>query len=90
MALQKNIVSPQGLLCNAVYLVITDINYSKDNNVNGMLLGFKNSSARVEGFSPIVQFNFAFTFDLSSNLDIIAQAYLAIKQLPEFSDAVDV
>ena len=51
---------------------------------------FKDQAARNEGMAPLRMWNFAFTYDINSSLNIVAQAYMALKCNQDFSDCSDV
>lgn len=90
MALQKQLQTDQGFDCPQAYLMIQEIFYLKNSSTSGRLSIYKDKQARDDNKEPIYVFNFIFQYDITSNKNIIEQAYAAIKTLPEYSDCIDV
>lgn len=90
MALQKSITTAQGFECPQSYLVVTSIEFCKGRPSQVTLSGFKDKAARLAGMSSVYSYKFSFDYIVSSEINIITQAYDAAKLLPEFLDCVDV
>lgn len=89
MALKKELITTQGFICPTAYIVITEVIHYKTGNASGRFDIYKDAQARFDGLEPIRTWNFTFDYNLNSELNIVAQAYLAIKATPEYSDCVD-
>jgi hypothetical protein len=89
MAIQKTVTTEHGFNCNA-YMVVEDVAHYKKGAAQGRLFFFKDKDSRDAGKTPFYIWNFAFAYDLSSELNIVTQAYLAIKNNPEYANCQDV
>jgi hypothetical protein len=90
MALQKTYTSAQGFICPACYIVIDQTSFIKGEMAQGRLQGYKDKQARDDGNSSVFSWSFAFAYDHAQTEGIIEQAYMAVKNNPDYHDSIDV
>lgn len=90
MALEKSLNTPSGFVCEKGYAVIAEASFIKDSNAQGKLVFFKDQQAKENGYESILTWNFAFNYDMDSDLNIVRQAYDAVRKNIDYLDAVDV
>lgn len=90
MALQKALTTEFGFECPDSYHQIGDIIYTKGLPVKGVLRIFKDAQARLDGYPHFKVFEFTFDWGYDEGNNIVAYAYNYLKNLPEYSGAIDV
>ena len=86
MALEKNIkvkIGNNDIILNDCYIKITSFNGNKDMVIYTVDIFLKKDGERIRNFSN------HYTPNLENNENFIKQAYLHLKTLPEFADAID-
>lgn len=90
MALEKNYTTVHGLDCPCFYLIVTEARYSKGQESQGTIAGYRDMQARDLDLQPLLISHFGFKFDVNSPKNIITQAYEQVKLDPFYADAIDV
>lgn len=90
MALETTYTTEHGIEVPGAYLVITEVNYIKGGNTSAILTAYRDLEARNEGLMPLFMRPIVFEYDINLSENIITQAYLTVKSLPEFQAAQDV
>ena len=90
MALQKEFTTGQGFYCPVAYIIITEIFYMKENNSQCKIVAFKDKEARHLGMEELFSRNISFRYDVESELNLVEQAYMAVKNNIDFLDCIDV
>lgn len=89
MALQKQMIFNNGLSLNTTYIYVYSLAYNTiDNSYVTLHTCINKESKHI--YSPISYETHIVPLDINSNLNFIAQAYIFLKSLPEFSGATDV
>ena len=88
MALVKNIETPHGLSLNS-YVRVTSVGGGKERAIIEVKYFISQQASR-EGKEPLLIENYDFVPDCTdAGYNFIKQAYLYLKTLPEFADAID-
>ncbi|MCK9370526.1 hypothetical protein M0R04_11500 [Candidatus Dojkabacteria bacterium] len=90
MALQKAVTTESGIQCSEAYININNLHYLKNGRTHVTINAFYNKDAKDSNCAILSSNNYVFSYDYTSNLSIIVQAYTFLKTLPEFSGAIDV
>ena len=84
MALQKNIELNTGIKVNNAYLRIDSVTINQKQNINFFLKSYVSNESNLSFYDQ----EFTTTYNIDGE-NPIKQAYLYLKTLPEFADAVD-